>query len=333
MPILFFYFIGTATRGSSRAPGAKETLRVHLPESAGVLGQQLVERLKAHNYDVVKTKAARQLTVPENFTADVMSGKPAKLVFSRTGDDLAGDYDTVRLSRVTYGMLADLIVSANGSTTTPRTLTLDVSTAGKLVRAPSGFEQAIPGTLVQFTMLVLLTSGAITLTIERNQGILRRLASSPMSRGAVVLGKWGARMVLGMIQISFAMVAGSVLFGVGWGPNLAFVIVVLLAYASLAAVLGMLLGNLGRTEGQVIGLGIITGNVMAGLGGCWWPIEIAPLWAQKLAMTLPTGWTMDALHKLVNFGDSPASVLPHVAALTLAAIVAGYVLSRTFRFQ
>ena len=37
--------------------------------------------------------------------------------------------------------------------------------------------------MVMFTLLVMFTSGAVTLTVERNRGILRRLASSPMSRG------------------------------------------------------------------------------------------------------------------------------------------------------
>jgi ABC-2 type transport system permease protein len=184
-----------------------------------------------------------------------------------------------------------------------------------------------------FTLLVLFTSGAVSLTIERNQGILRRLASSPMSRGSVVLGKWGARMAIGVVQIAFAMIAGTVLFRVGWGPNLPMVVLVLLVYGSLAAALGMLLGNFGRTEGQVVGLGVIASNVLAGLGGCWWPIEITPLWTRRLALAFPTGWTMDALHKLMNFGASPVSVLPHVCVTAVAALAAGYILSRKFRFQ
>jgi ABC-type multidrug transport system permease subunit len=187
--------------------------------------------------------------------------------------------------------------------------------------------------MVMFTLLVLFTSGAATLTTERRLGILRRLASSPMSRGAVVLGKWGARMAVGAIQIAFAVLAGSVLFHVNWGPNLPVVGLVLLAYGALAAALAMLLGNLGRTEGQVLGLGVILSNVLAGLGGCWWPIEITPLWAQKLAVFLPTGLTMNALHKLVNFGAAPAAALPHLLALSLAAGLALYALSRTFRFE
>jgi len=182
-------------------------------------------------------------------------------------------------------------------------------------------------------MLVLLNVGGITLLVERRQSILRRLASAPISRGSVVLAKWGARMSLGLVQILFAMVTGTVLFKVQWGGHLGAVLLVLASYAAMIAVFGMLLGNFARMEGQVVGLGVVVSNVLAALGGCWWPIEITPPWAQKIALAFPTGWAMDALHKLMSFGDSPAAVLPHIAAFLATALVAGYVLTRTFRFE
>ena len=148
-----------------------------------------------------------------------------------------------------------------------------------------------------------------------------------------MLGKWASRMLLGVIQISFAVLAGSVLFGVRWGSNLPILAVVLFFYASLAATLGLLLGNFGRTEGQVVGIGVATTNIMAALGGCWWPIEITPTWAQGIAILLPTGWAMDAMHKLVSFGAAPAAVIPHIAVMAVAAIVAGWIVARTFRFE
>jgi hypothetical protein len=42
---------------------------------------------------------------------------------------------------------------------------------------------------------------------------------------------------------------------------------------------------------------------------------------------------MDALHKLMNFGASPLSVLPNLCVTAVAALVAGYVLTRSFRYQ
>jgi ABC-2 type transport system permease protein len=353
MPIVFFYFIGTITRGTFES--AKDNLEVSAPPDAGFLADRLLARL-SRQYNVIRRQGTNdlreqrsppRLSIPAGFTDSVLAGKPMKIRFDRTGEDMSADYDRVRLYRAVYTTLADLIVVSSENTKVsevsneafeklalePRTLTLSVQAAGKRREIPTGFEQSVPGTMVMFTLIVLFTSGAVSLTMERNHGILRRLASSPMSRGAVVLGKWGARMSLGVVQITFAMIAGTVLFHVRWGPNLPMVVLVLLAYGSLAAVLGMLLGNFGRTEGQVIGMGVIASNVFAGLGGCWWPIEITPLWTQKLALAFPTGWTMDALHKLMNFGASPISVLPHLCVTMVAALSAGYVLSRTFRFQ
>ena len=154
-----------------------------------------------------------------------------------------------------------------------------------------------------------------------------------MSRGAVVLGKWGARIALGAIQVAFALLTGTLLFHVRWGPHLWAVIAILLAYAALAAALGMLLGNFGRTQRQVIVMGATASNLLASLGGCWWPIEITPKWSQTVAHFIPTGITMDALHQLMSFGAEPAAVVGQFSALLLMTVAAAYLLARRFRFQ
>src|SRR5216684_1312915 len=269
MPVIFFYFFGTIMRNSSGP--TKDNLGVSAPPDAGFLADQLLARLNQRGYHVIRAQEPkeflrfrRKLSIPAGFTASVLARKPMKIRFERTGEDMSADYDRVRLYRAVYTTLADLIVVSGENAKAskdafeklaaePRMLTLNVKPAGKRLEPPSGFEQSVPGTMVMFTLLVLFTTGGVSLTIERNQGILRRLASSPMSRGAVVLGKWGARMSLGVVQIAFAMIAGSVLFHVRWGPNFPVVVLVLLVYGSLAAALGMLLGNFGGTEGQVIG--------------------------------------------------------------------------------
>src|ERR1022692_806213 len=237
MPVVFFYFIGTIT-GRNSSSNTRDPLALGAASDAGFLADQLAQRLTADDYRVVRTHSpeeflsyGRRLEVPAGFTDSVLSGHPMKVRFTRTGDDLDTSYDQVRVARAVYTLLADLAsIRASGADPTPerfaelaaapRKLTLEVHSAGRRLEAPTGFEQSVPGILVMFTMLVLFTSGAVTLTIERRSGILRRLASSPMSRGAVVLGKWGARMSVGTIQIAFAMIAGTVLFPVHWGPRL-----------------------------------------------------------------------------------------------------------------
>ena len=108
---------------------------------------------------------------------------------------------------------------------------------------------------------------------------------------------------------------------------------VLLAWALFNATLGLLLGNLARSEAQMAGMGIAGTLTLAALGGCWWPIEITPEWMQSLALALPTGWAMDAMHKMISFGYGASTAVPHLLALLTSSAILGWLSARTFRFQ
>ena len=56
-------------------------------------------------------------------------------------------------------------------------------------------------------------------------------------------------------------------------------------------------------------------------------------WMQSLAMFLPTGWAMDAMHKLISFGYAGSTVVPHLTALLSASLLLGILGARTFRFE
>ncbi len=349
MPIVFFYLLGTITGGFSDDGASRDQLAVATSGEPGFLFDQLRHRLEEQGLEVVEVDAAeladhrRRLTVPADLTERVLAGERIELRFVRRGGGLDSDFDEIRVQRAVYTVLADLVTLAQEGAAdadsmarlndSPRALTLEVRPAGERRRIPSGFEQAVPGTMVMFTLLLMLTSGSVLLLIERREGLLRRLASTPLSRGSVVLGKLSGKLVLGLVQLSFALLAGRLLFGLDWGSQLPMVLIVLLAYAALVAALGVLLGSLARTEGQAIGLGVLSANLLAGLGGCWWPIEITPQWMQKFSLVLPTGMTMDALHRLVSFGRPAASALPHLLALAALAVVAGWLATRFFRYE
>jgi ABC-type multidrug transport system permease subunit len=352
MPLLFFSFIGKVTGRAAPDPARRDPLAVLVPADAGFLAGHLTRHLGNAGYEVrgvsspaELAKFDRQLTLPPGFTASVEALQPQKLQFVRKGDPgLAGDYDNIRLNRAVYGFLAEIVAARRsaGSLTPeallaiaaqPRSLAIDSKPAGRRRTAPSGYQQSVPGTLVMFVLVVMLTTGGISLVVERKLGILRRLASSPMSRLSIVAAKWTSRWVLALIQLAVGAMLGTLLFGIEWGQSPMAAAVLLAAYAALCGSIGMLLGCLAHTEGQASAIGVIAGNLLAALGGCWWPAEISPQWMQKLSIVLPTGLAMDALHKLMSFGDPAAAVLPHIAALLVAALAAGFLAARCFRFQ
>jgi ABC-type multidrug transport system permease subunit len=351
MPIVFFFFIGKITGGIAPSTSGSERLAVRAGENAGFLADQFERRLTEREYtiehpqnDSLFVRYSRRLTIPANFTDSVLVGSPTKILFERAAGGVGFDYDSIRIRRAAYTVLADIIVTSklHGAPTresieelnaVPRALTIDVKPAGRRRTIPSGFQQAIPGIMVMFTLLVMVTSGAILLVTERRQGLLRRLAYTPITRLGVTVGKWGGKLALGLIQIGFAMLAGTILFKMDWGPNLGVVIAVMTAYGALMASIGMLLGSIARTEGQAAAIGVISANILAALGGCWWPIEVTPAWMQKLQLFLPTGWAMDALHKIISFEAPPLDVAVHIVGMALAAFVLLAVSSRVFRFD
>jgi ABC-type multidrug transport system permease subunit len=359
MPAIFFYFIGTVTGGFGRPRGDRpDPLALRVTErDTGFVVDELVRRLEGQRYAVTRATSAEaflaaprrlRLELPEgeqgSVTDAVLAGRQVRVVVSEGDDALRAGYDRVRIGRAVYGLVADLAVTKVEGTTPsgaslaevekrPRAMRLVVSSAGRRVSAPTGFSQAIPGTMVMFTMLVLLTSGAILLVQEREAGLLKRLAATPIAPASLVAGKWLARMALGLVQIAFAMAVGTLVFKMDWGQSLPMVGVVLVSWAAFNASLALLLGNLARSANQMAGIGVLSTMVLAALGGCWWPIEIAPSWMQSLALALPTGWCMDAMHKLVNFGDPATFAVPHALAMGVGAILLGWVGVRTFRYQ
>lgn len=352
MPLLFFYFIGTVTGGFGGSdPNRPDPLALRTAASRGIVYDAIITRLQKQNFRIDRpaTEEAfsdypRRLVLPVFTDASVQAGTQVQATLELRDDNVAAGLDQVRVGRALYSVVADLsVLKSAGQPVTadaldalaaaPRQVTLAVTSAGRLADPPEGFAQAVPGTMVMFTMLILLTSGAITLVVERQFGLLRRLASTPIPPGAVVAGKWTSRMALGLVQIAFAMVVGRLLFRVDWGPSLPMVVVVLAAWASFNASFALLLGNIARTQPQMAGIGVLTTMVLAALGGCWWPIEITPEWMQNLALVLPTGWTMDALHKLVNFGYGAEAAAPHVAMLAASAMVCGWGGAKIFRYQ
>lgn len=351
MPVIFFSFIGRMTGGFAPGPDRRDVLAMLAPADAGFLAQALQRRLTAAGFDVrlVATepelaKHGRKLRLPAAFTGNAQAGTPQKVVFESSGDGLGLDFDKIRLQRAVYGLLAETIgaktrsgdlseASLDEIARLNRNLTIEVSSAGRRRTIPSGYQQAVPGILVMFILIVLLTSGGVSIVAERKSGILRRLASSPMTRPAIVLTKWSSRAALAVVQTAVGAAIATMLFKVDWGESPFAIAALLGAYMALCASVSLWLGSLARTAAQGSAIGVIAGNVLAALGGCWWPIEVSPLWMQKLSLIFPTGIAMDGLHRLMSFGEPAASVLPHISVLLALALGAGWLAARAFRFE
>jgi len=169
---------------------------------------------------------------------------------------------------------------------------------------PDGFNLSLPGFLVMFVLLVITAGGGTFLVRDRRDGQFARLAVAPMSALEMYAGKTLARIVLGVAQAALLLLGGAILFRMPLGDAPWFLLPLVLCMAVFAGCLSMLCGVICQTEKQVLHVAMFLAVVLAGLGGCWWPIEIVPDFFQRVAALMPSYWCVHGLQRVMYFNKS-----------------------------
>ncbi|MGL5017443.1 MAG: ABC transporter permease, partial [Luteolibacter sp.] len=94
---------------------------------------------------------------------------------------------------------------------------------------------------------------------------------------------------------------------------------------------GVLVGSLIASEDRVTGICVLVSLLMSALGGSWWPLEIAPPAMQNIALLLPTGWALKALHQLISFGSGFEAALLPLGVLFAFGAAANLLAARFFK--
>jgi ABC-2 type transport system permease protein len=336
LPIVFATFFGMVMGKRSDPRDASARLTV-VNEDSGFLSLALLSQLKGEGLELVeiaperkeKTKEKiRTLVIPHDFTARVGRGDKVTLRLEKEPDTNAEAALVVeaRIYRAITRVLATLIemgaydigkdsinvVKYQEAMATKDQVRVDSDYAGEARVIPDGFAQSIPGNVVMFVMLITMTYGAAAISAERSTGILRRLATGPLSSTEIVLGKILGRLAIALFQIGVLMVVGFLanrFLGVYIGNDLFGVLLVLLAYALAVAPIGIFFGGWFTNPDHAASLGVIGTLIMAAFGGCWWPLEIVSKHLRIVGHIFPTAWAMDSLHQVISFGRGPGDVV------------------------
>jgi ABC-2 type transport system permease protein len=153
--------------------------------------------------------------------------------------------------------------------------------------------QSVAGMTVMMLMFGLMAC-SLTLLQERDQGTLRRLLVSRVPRPALLLGKFLFCLLVGMLQLTVLFAYGELVFGVGAFRDPLTLLVLSLTWAAAATAFGMLIAVWARSQKQAEGLSTLLILVMAALGGCWFPVQIAelPRWGEVITKATITHWAM-----------------------------------------
>jgi ABC-type multidrug transport system permease subunit len=197
--------------------------------------------------------------------------------------------------------------------------------SGLLKRGALRYQLLVPSYTVMFAFFMVLTVGWLFVS-ERRQGTLKRLRAAPLTRTQILLGKFVPCFLLSLGQGLFLMLAGKWVFGMSWGPEPAWLFLVVFTTSLSAMGLALFVAALARTETQVAIYGTLLVLVLAGVSGCLMGDRaLMPERMQEISRVTPHAWALDAYRQLLT---SPAPVYAVVgqACAVLAGFGLGFVL-------
>jgi ABC-2 type transport system permease protein len=214
-------------------------------------------------------------------------------------------------------------------------LTVEVRQSGAVAAeessvVQSGFSHTSPAMMVQFAIAGLIGAASI-LVQERKTRALRRLLTTAISRGEIILGHYLAMFVLILAQLAVLVAFGQLLLKVPYLREPVATLLVMVTTALWTAALGLLIGALAKREEQVILFSLVPMFVLSGMGGAWVPLEFTGKTFQAIGHLLPSAWAMDGFENIVIRGLGLESVL--LPAGIMLAYAVGLCALAAWRFR
>jgi ABC-2 type transport system permease protein len=186
----------------------------------------------------------------------------------------------------------------------------------------------VPGVLSLAVMAAAMVSLGIATGFERRYGVLKRLGSTPLSRGGLLAAKTVTVLLFELVEALLVVVTGIAL---GWSPPgglvpaLALLLVGTVAFAGI----GLLMAGTLRAEANLAAANALF-LVLLFLGGMAYPLDKLPGALQAIAKLLPAAALSDTVRSVLSTQRFPTGQL---VVLLAWAVLAPLAAARWFRWE
>ena len=298
---------------------------------------------------------AHVLTIPANFTTDLMNNRQVTLRLVNHPDADAKETENVQL--VIEGVAQDMSLQrqvlaslqqmgdmqanapqeyqeafsverlqaqAQGQFEREQTLVELVQTfpeqQGEREEMPDAAQLAVPGFTIMFVFLTAQMT-ARSIYDEKKVGSFRRLLAAPMSKSSLLAGKMLPNFITGLVQTGVIFCFGTIgmrllgLTPMTLGDAPLVVALVAVLVALCSSSLGTLIAAIARTENQIGGLSAVVLWIMGVLGGSFIPLFFLENFLGPLPQIVPHYWANRAFNDLMIRGLGLADVTVEMGVL------------------
>ena len=168
------------------------------------------------------------------------------------------------------------------------------------------------------------------LTEYRVRGVLRRLATTPVSPAAVLVAHLAINLAVAVVAVLLVLLIGATVLGMAMPENLPGLVLVLALGASSLFSLGLLIAAVARDAPMAYVLGALLFFPSLFFAGIWLPKEQMPDTLSRIGDFTPLGAFRESLEATWT-GSAPDTVM--LATMAAIALVAGAAAARIFRWE
>ena len=191
----------------------------------------------------------------------------------------------------------------------------------------------LPGIIVMGAMVTGIMRTATAFVQEREQGIYRRLALTPLTRTTLIGSQLLQHYLVIIVQTLLLVAIGGLAFKTHLTGNTALLWLTLSVGALCFMSIGFALTGLIKTLRSATPIIQITYFALMFLGGIFFPNSLLPKWLGNAASILPSTQLGDALRAVVYNGGGIGDIWPKLAIMGAWIAVCMVVSIRFFRWE
>lgn len=264
-----------------------------------------------------------------------------------------GNYKAVLLipgdfsERIVNNQTAPLTLITDQSDTTSSGVITDV--LSRIVMAGNSGKQTvilqIPEIYGSLRYLDFLTPAVIALTIyfgtvmttgyaiagERGNGTIARILMTPISRGAVILGKTVQQLILQLARAVILILGAIGILGVSMNGSWLLVALVLIIFTLGSVGLGIAMSAVTDDMESFQQVSMLTSLPSMFVTGVFFPLSSIPDWMRWIAYFIPLTYANNAMRAIMVKGQGLDAIMGDVLILALYAVIVFAIGVRLFR--
>jgi ABC-2 type transport system permease protein len=191
----------------------------------------------------------------------------------------------------------------------------------------------VPGIAGLAVMSTTFSALAMNLVFLREQGVLKRMRGTPLPTPAYLAGVFGNAVTNAVIQISIVVLAGKLLFGIGWPEDWIELAVFVTAGVVCLAALGIAWAHVIPNFDAAPAYVNIVFLPAIFISGVFYDVDNTPAFLRDIAQALPLTHVIDGLSAAMVTGRGLADNLSALAVIGVWAAIGIVLAVRGFSWE